>query len=147
MAGNCPYVEQLREACALVAERIGQADRELVYQSRSGPPGDRWLEPDIRDHLRTLVRSGTVRDVVVAPLGFVCECMEIAYDLDVEVRQLCEELGLRLVRAAAVGCHRRFVQMIRELIQERLEENPTRLALGSHGPAPDVCAADCCPPS
>jgi ferrochelatase len=78
----------------------------------------------------------------VAPIGFVCENMEIVYDLDVEVRRLCEELDLNLVRTGVVGSHRRFVQMIRELVLERTEPNPTRRALGAHGPAADFCAPE-----
>jgi ferrochelatase len=145
LARNCPYVEQLQEACALVSQRVGRAEWDLVYQSRSGPPEDSWLEPDIRAHLRSLGEGGAVHDVAVVPIGFVCECIEVAYDLDVEVRQLCEELGLRLVRAAVVGRHPRLVQMICELIRERIEEHPTRLVLGSRGPWPDACPSDCCP--
>jgi len=164
MARQCPYERQLREACDLIARGLsphrglspqgtGPFDNsdgvpwELVYQSRSGQPSQPWLGPDIHDHLRGLAQSGEVRDVVIAPIGFLCEHMEVVYDLDVEVRQLCEELGLNMVRSALVGRHARFVRMIRELIEERLSENPIRLALGTHGPAPDRCAPECCPPA
>ena len=91
------------------------------------------------DYLRALAADGGSRDVVLAPIGFVCENMEIVYDLDVVVGRLCDELGLNLVRSGVVGGHRRFVQMIRELVLERTEPKPTRLALGTHGPAADFC--------
>ena len=87
--------------------------------------------------MRLLAESGATGDVVVAPIGFVCENMEIVYDLDVQARQLGEGLGLNLVRTALLGSHRRFAEMIRELVVERMEANPTRPALGTHGPAPD----------
>jgi len=146
MAANCAYEQQLRESCRLISERVGRPDWQLVYQSRSGPPSRPWLEPDVRDYLRQLSRESPGADVVIVPVGFLAENMEIVYDLDVEARSVCEELGLNMVRAAVVGSHPRFVRMIRELITERMEENPNRPALGSHGPFPDVCAADCCLP-
>lgn len=146
MARNCPYEKQLREACRLVSERVGRSDWQLVYQSRSGPPSQPWLQPDISDYLRQLAQNLPGGDVVVVPIGFVCEHMEIVYDLDVEARVVCEELGLNMVRSAVVGCHPRFVRMIRELIQERIDEDPRRLVLGTHGPWPDECPPDCCLP-
>jgi ferrochelatase len=146
MARNCAYEEQLREACRLVSQRVGRSDWQLVYQSRSGPPAEPWLQPDIRDYLRELGRSPSIGDVVIVPIGFVCEHMETVYDLDVAARAVCEELGLSMIRAAAVGCHPRFVEMVRELIEERLDPGAPRLALGSYGPFPDQCPADCCLP-
>jgi ferrochelatase len=146
MAGRCAYVEQRREACRLVAERAGRGEWDLVYQSRSGPAEQAWLEPDIRDHLATLRGEAGCRHAVVAPIGFLSEHMEVIYDLDVEAAGLCQELGITMVRSAVVGCHPRFVAMIRELLQERLEDNPVRLALGNLGPSPDVCPGGCCPP-
>lgn len=145
MADRCAYVEQVREACRLVAERIGCCEWDLAYQSRSGPPGQSWLEPDVRDHLAALRRAGC-RHVVVMPIGFLSEHMEVAYDLDIEAAGFCREIGVSMVRSAVVGCHPRLVAMIRELIQERLEGNPVRLAVGNLGPSPDFCAAGCCLP-
>ncbi len=142
MTCNCSYQQQLEEACRLVSERLGRAEWRLAYQSRSGPADQDWLEPDVADCLRALAAESGSRDVVLAPLGFVCENMEIIYDLDVEMRRLCEELDLNLVRAGLVGSHRRFVQMIRELVLERMEPNPTRPALGTHGPAADLCVPE-----
>ena len=143
MARNAPYKSQLREACRLVAERLGRTDWRLAYQSRSGPPAEPWLEPDVRDELRRHA-GGEVRDVVIVPIGFLCEHLEIVYDLDIEVRQLCDELGLDMVRSGVVGCHPRFVRMIRELVLERLDPSAPRPALGTLGPWPDQCPAGCC---
>ncbi len=145
MAEKCPYEGQLREACRLVSDRLERPRWELAYQSRSGPPSQPWLEPDLGDLLRELAQKDQARDVVVVPIGFLCEHMEIIYDLDIEAANLCSRLGLNMVRSAVVGTHPRFVAMVRELILERIEDDPNRLALGTHGPSPDVCPPDCCP--
>jgi ferrochelatase len=142
-ARNSRYVEQVQEACRLVSERAGRTDYALVYQSRSGPPSQPWLEPDILDHLRAIAKGG-VREVVVAPIGFLSDHLEVIYDLDVEAADLASQLGLRLIRAGTVGADPRFVAMIRELVVERLSAGPRR-ALGQHGASHDVCPADCCP--
>ncbi len=144
MAAASAYVDQLREACRLVSERVGRNDWTLAYQSRSGPPGQPWLEPDIGDHILELHRSRAITDLVLVPIGFLSEHMEVVYDLDVEIAALCEHLGIQLVRAQVVGAHPRLVRMIRELIVERLDPAVPRLALGTRGPSPDVCPADCC---
>ena len=144
MAEQCGYVEQLESACRLIAASIGLAEWDLVYQSRSGPPHQPWLTPDICDHLRALHAEGNRATVVLVPIGFLSEHMEVIYDLDVEAAGVCEELGIPLVRSSVVGSHPRFVAMIRELIEERISDHPRRLALGDLGPSPDVCPADCC---
>ena len=145
MARGSDYIEQLKEACQLVSERLDRGpDWELVYQSRSGPPSQPWLEPDIGDALRTIASNSAGRDVVIAPIGFLSDHMEVLYDLDTEARALCEELGLRMVRAATVGLHPEMIAMIRELILERLGVMERR-AVGRFGPAPDECRLDCCP--
>jgi ferrochelatase len=161
MAANCDYENQLGEACRLVAGDLGRLDWHLVYQSRSGPPGQPWLEPDVNDFLRGLAgekKSGLRvqgsgaetdsqapnRSVVVVPIGFISDHMEVVYDLDTEVGALCRELGMTMVRAATVGTHPRFVRMIRELILERMTDSPQQLALGDLGPHHDVCPEDCC---
>ena len=144
MAANSNYVEQLTEACRLVAGQVDVQNSELVYQSRSGRPSEPWLEPDLGSRLVELHRDNGLRDVVIVPIGFLADNMEIVYDLDIEIAGLCDELGIKMVRAGAIGTHPRFVSMIRELIVERIEESPTRLALGTHGPSHDVCPADCC---
>jgi ferrochelatase len=144
MAAGCDYEAQLREACRLVGERVGRSDGELVFQSRSGAPNQPWLEPDILKRLASLRGAGT-EDVVVAPIGFVSDHMEVLYDLDTEAAALAAKLGLNLVRAATVGTAPEFVSMIRELVLERMEGAPRR-ALGERGPNHDVCPEDCCLP-
>ena len=146
MAGGCDYEKQLTETCRLVAEAAGHARWQLVYQSRSGPASQPWLGPDICEHLRLLKQEGET-DVVVAPVGFISDHMEVLYDLDTEARQLAGELGLNMVRAATVGTHPDFVRMIRELILERLDPATPRRALGALPPREDFCTADCCLPS
>ncbi|OHB76632.1 MAG: ferrochelatase [Planctomycetes bacterium RBG_16_64_10] len=146
MAGGCRYEEQLREASRLVSGRVGPQPWQLAYQTRSGPPDQPWLEPDIGDCLERLHADGRVHDLVVVPIGFVADHMEVVYDLDTEVQTRCDALGMHMVRAATVGTHPRFVQMIRQLIVERMSQQPERLALGCYGPSHDVCPADCCPP-
>lgn len=143
MADNCRYVHQLQQSCRLVAERAEASHWQLVYQSRSGPPTQPWLEPDVLDVLPQLVEQGT-RDVVVMPIGFVSDHMEVLYDLDTEAKHLAEALGLNFIRAATVGTHPRFVSMIRELIAERMSAATERPALGDDGPSHDVCPVDCC---
>ncbi len=147
MAQTSDYEKQLNETSRLVAEQLGRKNRtwHLVYQSRSGPPSQPWLEPDILKFLRELKARGGSLDVVIAPIGFVSDHMEIIYDLDTEARELGAELGLHMVRAETVGTHPRFISMIRELILERMDESLPRRVLGVLGPRPDVCAEDCCP--
>jgi ferrochelatase len=143
LAAACDYEAELRDTAALVAFPLGRTQHSLVYQSRSGPPSQSWLEPDIVDHLRALAREG-VKDVVVAPIGFLSDHMEVVYDLDLEAKARALELGLNIVRAATVGTHPRFVAMIRELIVERTRGESLRLHLGTRGPAPDECPQGCC---
>jgi ferrochelatase len=144
MASATDYEAQLREVATLVANAVGRAEWVLAYQSRSGPPQQPWLEPDIGDHLEALAASG-IRDVVVAPVGFVSDHMEVIYDLDTDARGKAEALGLRLVRAATPGTHPAFVRMIRELVVERMADSGVRPTVGQRGPSPDVCRAGCCP--
>ncbi len=143
MSQACSYVAQLAEAARLISERLGVGRHEFAYQSRSGPPAQPWLEPDIRDALRRIRADDETRDVVVAPLGFLSDHVEILWDLDVEARQVCDELGLQMIRAETVGSHPHFVRMIRELILERVT-GAARQTLGEMGPDPDVCPVDCC---
>jgi ferrochelatase len=145
MARTSMYEAQLEEACRLVAGAAGAANWALVYQSRSGSPSQPWLGPDICDHLRSLAGAGA-GDVVVMPIGFISDHMEVLYDLDHEAAAVANELGLNMVRAATVGTHPRFVAMIRELIAERLSPGAERLALGCLGLAPDACPGNCCQP-
>ena len=144
MARPSAYEVQLREASRLVAEAAGVASWDLVYQSRSGSPHVPWLEPDVCDHLETLA-GRSVRDVVILPIGFLSDHMEVLYDLDIEARRKAEQLGLTLIRAGTVGTTPTYVAMLRELIQERMADRPERRALGSLGPSHDICPVDCCP--
>lgn len=144
MAETSDYQKQLRETARLVAERVGLPEGELVFQSRSGPPAQPWLGPDILDHLKKLRAQG-VTNVLVAPLGFISDHMEVLYDLDTEARELASDLGMKMVRAETVGTHPGFISMIRELISERLDESRPKLAIGLYGPNHDFCPADCCP--
>ena len=145
MAQTSPYMQQLEEACLLVSKMTGIQEHRLVYQSRSGPPSQPWLEPDVLSVLREINQNGRARDVVLVPIGFVSDHLEVLYDLDTEAKDLCYELGLNMVRAGTVGNDPRIAAMIRELVIERMGEQKQRRALGTSGPWPDVCAEDCCP--
>ena len=158
------YVAELTEAARLIAERTGAGAHRwsLAYQSRSGPPSQPWLEPDVRDHLGELARSG-IRAVVVVPVGFVSDHMEVRHDLDVEAAQAADALGLAFARAATPGTSPRFASMVTQLVTERLalpddlprpdttvSDNPepgsgaVRAALGDMGVPSQTCPADCC---
>jgi protoporphyrin/coproporphyrin ferrochelatase len=145
MANTSDYVAQLEEVRRLVSSALGQKNDVLVYQSRSGAPGQPWLEPDILDYLRDVKARNLASAVVLAPISFISDHMEVLYDLDVEARQLCDSLGLPMTRAKTVGVHPKFIAMIRELILERMNPEMERRAVGSMGPRADVCAEDCCP--
>jgi ferrochelatase len=123
MAESSPYVRELSQACAAVAQGVGRDTWKLVYQSRSGPPTQPWLEPDIGDYLRE-IRS----DVVIVPIGFLSDHMEVLYDLDTEARAVCEGLGVKMVRAGTAGTHPAMIEMIAELVEQ------------DHEP----CAEGCC---
>ena len=144
MADGCRYGVQLAEACRLVAEQAGVTDWKLVYQSRSGPPTQPWLEPDICDAIRDLHAHGG-RHLVIAPIGFISDHMEVLYDLDTEAADLCHELGVEMVRAATVGTDPAFIGMVRDLIAERNGMLSDRVAIGQLPANHDVCPLDCCP--
>ncbi len=145
MANTCDYVRQLEEVRKLVSARLGVGNDALAYQSRSGAPGQPWLEPDILDYLREVKTRNLASAVVLAPISFISDHMEVLYDLDIEARQLCDSLKIPMARARTVGVHPRFIAMIRELILERTTPGAERRALGSLGPRQDVCEEDCCP--
>lgn len=145
MAHTCDYVRQLEEVRQLVSARLGVKNDALVYQSRSGAPGQPWLEPDILDYLRDVKARNLASAVVLAPISFISDHMEVLYDLDIEARQLCDSLSLPMARAKTVGVHPKFIAMIRELILERASTGAERRALGSLGPRQDVCEETCCP--
>jgi protoporphyrin/coproporphyrin ferrochelatase len=123
MAQSSPYVAQLERACARVAAGVGHDHWRLVYQSRSGAPGQPWLDPDICDELRA-----NPVDTIIVPIGFLSDHMEVLYDLDTEARAVCEELGVRMVRAKTVGTHPAMIRMIAEMLEREAV----------------ACRADCC---
>jgi protoporphyrin/coproporphyrin ferrochelatase len=141
MAETSDYQKQLHESCRLVAEQLGMNDWRLVYQSRSGPPSQPWLEPDIGEVMREMEPGA---DVAVVPIGFISDHIEVIYDLDIEVQAIARERSVNMVRAPTVGVHPKFIQMIRELIEERLGLSQPR-AIGQYPASHDVCRADCCP--
>lgn len=148
MADRCDYEAQLTETCRLIAEELGidPGCWGLVYQSRSGRPQDPWLGPDIVDHLKALREQG-VAGVVVHPVGFLSDHMEVLYDLDEEAKHACDAMGLAMARSASVGTHPAFVAMLAELIRERITGSAERRSIGRFGPNHDVCPETCCLPS
>ena len=137
------YSAQVREAASLVAgSGAPELDWDVVWQSRSGPPHVPWLSPDVNDHLETLAASG-VRNVVVSPVGFVSDHLEVIWDLDNEAAQTARKLGLNYARAATPGTDPRFVRMIADLVAERVDPATPRHALGTV-PTWDACPAGCC---
>lgn len=143
-AAVSPYEHQFAACAELVAKAVGLREYSLVYQSRSGNPASPWLGPDIKEWLITLGKEGFRGAAVVVPIGFVVENLETVYDLDIEARQVAEELGLTFLRATTVGCHPMFIQMIRELVCEVIDPSAPRRALGADGPWPDECPPSCC---
>lgn len=146
MADHCDYVKQLSETCRLVAADLGIPDDrwKLVYQSRSGRPQDPWLEPDILDHINEL-DSQAVAALVISPIGFLSDHMEVLFDLDEEAALKCEEIGMEMVRAATPGTHPKFVRCVSKLILERLRPGVEKEAIGQFPPNWDVCPVGCCP--
>lgn len=143
MSDHSNYVKQLNEASRLVAEGVGHENWELVFQSRSGPPQQPWLEPDICDRIEELVGEGE-KHFVVVPIGFVSDHMEVLFDLDTEAKELCEKHEVGFTRVPSVGTHPSFVTMIRKLIEERLHGQEDRPFVGTYGASHDVCPVDCC---
>jgi ferrochelatase len=146
------YQRQHRDVASIVAAAVADAsgiarDHDLVYCSRSGSPSVPWLEPDIGDHLRAVHTEG-VDAVVVIPIGFVSDHMEVVFDLDTQAAEIADEVGLAMVRAATPGVHPRFVAMVRELLLERAAaargEERSRITVGGLPPSWDVCPAGCC---
>jgi ferrochelatase len=123
--GGHRYSRQIAEAARLVADRLGVAEYDVVWQSRSGPPAVPWLEPDIVDHMTALHEAG-VPAVVVSPIGFVSDHLEVVWDLDTEAKERATELGMAFARAATPGTDPRFAEMVVELIREHVAEAPQR---------------------
>jgi ferrochelatase len=145
-AATCAYERQLHETARLVAERAGVTEWQLVYQSRSGPPTQPWLAPDVNQVIDEAVADGG-RALVATPIGFASDHMEVVYDLDRVAAASAARRGLRLVRTPTPGTDTRFVEMICDLVDELREPATTpRVALGDLGPIPCPCAPGCCPP-
>ena len=147
--GGHRYSRQMGEAARLVADAVGAPEHDLVWQSRSGPPQVPWLEPDIVDHLDALHDAG-VRDVVVSPVGFVSDHLEVAWDLDTEAAEHAGKLGMGFARAASAGSDPRFVRMIAELVAEQVDGAAARTlgavpraGVGCNG---TLCHPGCCEP-
>jgi ferrochelatase len=119
MAARSPYVAELEETCRLVAESLGRERWSLAYQSRSGNPRDPWLAPDIAEALRAAACAGA-QDVVVAPVGFVADHVEVLYDLDMEAKAVAKESGMKFFRAAAPNDHPLFIRMIADIVERKL---------------------------
>ncbi len=133
MADASPYVRQLKEASARVAAACGINNWTLVYQSRSGPPQQPWLEPDICEYLRTQHAAGLQR-VILCPIGFISDHMEVLYDLDTEARDICSAIGLKMARAGTAGSHPQIISMIRDMVR-----NAQTTPVLAH------CEPGCCP--
>lgn len=144
MADGCQYVTQLNEASRLVAEACKIDAWRLVYQSRSGPPSQPWLEPDVCDAITQMDQLKKLDSVVVVPIGFVSDHMEVLFDLDEEAAQLCQERGIEFARAKTAGTAAPFVRMIGELVKERISDSPERVTVGALPACHDVCPSDCC---
>src|SRR5688572_20660283 len=148
MAASCDYARQLQEAARLVFLKLGNGKASpkgysLAFQSRSGSPAQPWLEPDICDHLHTL-KIDDITGIVVAPIGFVSDHIEVLYDLDHEAQEVAKQLGINMRRARTAGSHPAFVKMVRELVLERMDQTIGRRFLGNEGIRPDFCAPGCC---
>jgi ferrochelatase len=146
------YVAQHQAVAAEIAERVRQATghryaHELVFCSRSGPPQVPWLEPDVNDRIEELAEDGA-EGVVVVPIGFVSDHMEVIYDLDTEARATAEKVGVQFARAATAGLDPRFVSMVRDLLTERAAaergEEPLRATVAGQPPSWDLCPRGCC---
>ena len=130
--GPCLYSRQVGYAARLVAAAAGYDDYDLAWQSRSGPPEVPWLEPDVADHLSTLAAAGT-KAVIVCPIGFVADHIEVVWDLDQELRLKAEAAGVALTRASTPNAHPRFARLAVDLIEElRYNREPARVS----GPDP-----------
>jgi protoporphyrin/coproporphyrin ferrochelatase len=147
------YLAQHHNAAAYVANRVASVTgrthaHDLVFCSRSGPPQVPWLEPDVNDHLERLAADG-ISSVVLVPIGFVSDHMEVVYDLDTEAMETAQRLGLDAVRVSTPGTDPRFVAMVRDLLVERAAvergERVERAAVGGDPACWDLCAAGCCP--
>ncbi|MCT1775967.1 ferrochelatase [Brachybacterium sp. p3-SID957] len=143
------YVAQHLAACRYVMDRVDDAlpqlpSWRLVYQSRSGAPHIPWLEPDVNDVIEEIAEQQSADAVVVVPIGFVTDHVEVVWDLDTEAKETAQEHGLAFVRVATSGTDPRFIKALADLVQERLDPAFPRQEVTDFGPTPDVCGANCC---
>lgn len=122
VAARCPYAGQIEHACKAVVEEIGGADWTLAWQSRSGDPKTPWLEPDVNDYLLTVQEQG-IEDVILCPIGFISDHVEVMYDLDLEAKATCARLGLNMVRAETVNDHPIFIEAMAEMVKTRISKD------------------------
>ncbi|MCT1385084.1 ferrochelatase [Brachybacterium sp. p3-SID1565] len=143
------YVAQHLAACRYVMDRVDDAlpqlpSWRLVYQSRSGAPHIPWLEPDVNDVIEEIAEQQSADAVVVVPIGFVTDHVEVVWDLDTEAKETAQEHGLTFERVATSGTDPRFIKALADLVQERLDPAFPRQEVTDFGPTPDVCGANCC---
>lgn len=143
------YVEQHLAACRWVMEQLHDdipelPEWQLVYQSRSGAPHIPWLEPDVNDVIEQIAADGSADAVIVVPIGFVTDHVEVVWDLDTEAKETADEKGLAFRRVATSGEDPRFVEALADLVQERLDVQFPRRVVTDFGGTPDVCGANCC---
>jgi ferrochelatase len=143
MAEKTDYQAQLTESCSLVANNLGIKNWQLCFQSNNASYGNKWLEPTIEDQLKKLTNDG-YQDVVVMPIGFVCDHIEVVLDLDVDAKKIANNLGINLHRAPTVGINKKFINMVTDLIKERTESRNEKLSLGTRGANHDLCPPGCC---
>jgi ferrochelatase len=143
MAQHTDYETQLRESCRLVAENLNINNWQLCFQSNNASYGNKWLEPTIEDRLIKLKKDG-YSQVVVMPIGFVCDHMEVVLDLDLDAKNVAKELGMALHRAPTVGINDHFINMVIDLIQERMLGRKEKLAIGLRDANHDMCPPNCC---
>jgi len=121
MAGGSPYVGQVESSAHLIAKKLDHPRWSLAYQSRSGRPSDPWLEPDIGQAIRDCAANGDKR-IVVAPIGFVCDHVEVLYDLDIEAKKIAADLGFELIRASCPNDHPTFIRMMADVIESHVKK-------------------------
>jgi len=140
MAVNCEYEEQLKEACELVMDQFHEHPWDLVFQSRSGSPTQRWLEPDICD----AIEVSDHMNIIACPIGFVSDHMEVLFDLDRDAKKACEIRGIKFGRVSAVGTNPDFISGITDLIEQRCGTLEQVITLGTRGEWADRCEVGCC---
>jgi len=122
MAARSPYAEQLETSTRMIAAALGHTNWTVAYQSRSGKPSDAWLEPDLVEVIRDQASRGT-KELIVAPVGFVCDHVEVLYDLDIEAKRIAQESGIELIRASCPNDHPTFIRMIADVVATRMAQS------------------------